>query len=146
MCSNITTRYTRSDTNVQDLHVLESKDLTELHFEDSLTHTNQNTKSTIIKSDGLVNIHIQTNSQQVVEKIFREEDAGLWFDEVSYINHIKYEIENNKITATLLGAVSPSLVVVTVKVEYDEDLKVADLVITEFPQKIFVFSPPIEEI
>lgn len=127
----ITTRYTGSDINVQDLHVLKSQDLTELHIEDPLTYTNQNTKSTIKKSDGIVNIHIQANSQQVVEKIFKEEDAGLWFDEVSYINHIKYEIEDNKITATLLGAVSPSLVVATVKIEYDQDLNAADLVITE---------------
>ncbi|MNJ63753.1 hypothetical protein D3C77_596740 [compost metagenome] len=103
----------------------------ELQSEDPLTYANENLKSTIAKSDGLVNIRVQIDSQQIVEKTFKEEDAGLWFDEVSYINHIHYGVENDKITATLLGAATPSLVVVSLKVEYDHDLKAAKLVLTE---------------
>ncbi|WP_438350931.1 hypothetical protein ACP8HI_09945 [Paenibacillus sp. FA6] len=129
----ITTPSTGSDINIQELHVLRSKDLMELQIDDPLTYINKNIKSSISKSHGTVKILIQTNSQKL-DKVFKEEDAGLWFDEVSFNNHIKYELVENKITATLLGTASPSLVVVSVKVDYDQNLKAIDLVISDIKE------------
>lgn len=117
-------------TNVlqQEIHVLNMEDLSEINIQDPIEAINKKVTSTINEKDGKVNVAIKWDGK-VIEKSYNESDAGIWFDEVTFGSIIMYEIIDNKITASILGAVSPSGFPVTAFVEYNSDLRVDTITI-----------------
>lgn len=119
-------------TNVlqQEIHVLNMEDLSEISIQNPIKAINKKATSTITKNEGKVNAVIKWDGK-VIEKSYYESEAGIWFDEVTFGSIITYEIIDNKITATVPGAVSPSEFPVTAFIEYGSDLKVDTIAILE---------------
>lgn len=114
----------------QEIHVLNMEDLSEINIQEPIGVINKKVNSTIAKKEGKVNVVIKWDGK-VIEKSYYESDSGIWFDEVTFGSIIMYEIIDNKITASVLGAVSPSGFPVTALVEYSPDLKVDTITILE---------------
>ncbi|WP_353094169.1 hypothetical protein [Tissierella praeacuta] len=106
------------------------EDLSEINTQDPIDEINKEVNSTITKKEGEVNVIIKWDGK-VIEKSYNESDAGIWFDEVTFGSVIMYEIIDNKITASILGAVSPSGFPVTAFIEYGSDLRVDTITILE---------------
>ena len=107
----------------KEIHILNMEDLSEISIQDPMQTINKEVTSTIAKNEGKVNVTVKWDGK-VIEESYNESDAGIWFDEVTFGSHTYYDIVDNKIIATISGAVSPSRFPVTAFIEYGSDLRV----------------------
>lgn len=114
----------------QKIHILNMDGLSEINIQDPIQTISKEVTSTIAKDEGKIKVTIKWN-ENVIEKNYNESDAGIWFDEVSFGSIIMYEIIDNKITASIIGSVSPSVFPVTAFIEYGSDLQVNTFTILE---------------
>lgn len=109
--------------NEQEIHVLNKEDLSELMLEDPLLAIKDRVTSQIIHDQDQIKVAVETAGVKV-ERTYTESDAVLWNEEVGFGSIIGYSVNDNVITATVPGSVSPALFAVDVKLEYGSDLKV----------------------
>jgi hypothetical protein len=114
----------------QEPHVLNLHDLSERPVENPVEAVKQQVKSRITKAGGKVNIIVQTDAQKI-EKSYDETYAAVWNEYVGFGSIVKYELSNNQIIAFVPGNVSAAEFAVTVRVEYDSDLKVKNITLIE---------------
>jgi hypothetical protein len=114
----------------QEAHVLNLNDLSELPVENPVEAVKQQVKSSITKAGGKVKIIVQTEAQKI-EKSYDETYAAVWNEYVGFGSIVKYELSDNQIIAFVPGNVSPAEFAVTVRVEYDSDLKVKNITLIE---------------
>ncbi|GAB6110235.1 M56 family metallopeptidase [Fusibacter bizertensis] len=114
----------------QEIHILNREDLYELNIQDPLEAIHKKVTSTIINKEGKVNVNLNWDGK-VIEKSYSESDAGIWFDEVAFGAIINYEIIDNKITASIPGAVSPSEFPVLAFIEYTPELEIDTITILD---------------
>lgn len=110
-------------SQVQEIHVLNKEDLSELAVEDPLKAIESQISSTITKSNGNVHVLVELNGEKL-DKTYQESDAGIWNERVAFGTIVNYEIQNNQLIANVPGAVSPAEFAITALVEYGPDLKV----------------------
>lgn len=126
----ILTTATGTGVNLQELHILKQSDLSEIEYERPLDYVNANIKQSITKDNGEVFVHIE-GADQVIDKTYKESDAGMWFDNVFFGSTITYEVKDGGITATLSGNVSPGESAVSAILEYDSTMKIKSMTLTE---------------
>ena len=112
----------------KEIHILNMEDLSEISIQDPIQTINKEVTSTIAKNEGKVNVTVKWDGK-VIEESYNESDAGIWFDEVTFGSHIYYDIVDNKIIATISGAVSPSRFPIEAFIGYNSDLKVDTITI-----------------
>ncbi len=123
----VLTKATGTEVNQQEIHVLDSN-LKELSIEDPLEFIKNKVSSAITEENEQVNVLVEYNGK-TVEKTYKSSDATLWFKNVHFGSIVNYKVENNKITATIPGQVSPTLFAVNVNAEYGKDLNIATVII-----------------
>lgn len=126
----ILTSGTGTGVMLQNIHVLNEKDLSELSIEDPVDAVQQNVQSSITKEDGKV-IVTAKYKDQTLKKEYNETDAGIWNNEVNFSQIVRYRVSDNKITAILPGAVSPAEFAFTALVQYGPNLKVSGIQLKE---------------
>lgn len=122
---------------LEEIHVLNKEDLTEIMIEDPLDAIEKKVNSKITKSNGKVNVVIEWDDKKI-EKSYKESEAGVWNEYVFWGGIMKYQLHNNKIYAIVPGSVATTWYVVVAIVEYGPDLKartitVKDLDGTNYP-------------
>ncbi|MFM9279261.1 copper amine oxidase N-terminal domain-containing protein [Paenibacillus jiagnxiensis] len=126
----ILTSGTGTGVLIQNIHVLNGKDLSELPIENPVDAVQQNVQTSIIKEDGKV-IVAATYKDQTLKKEYNEADAGVWNSKVSFSQIVRYTVKDNKINAILPGAVSPAEFAFTAVVQYGSDLKISNIQLEE---------------
>lgn len=126
----ILTTATGTGVNLQELHILKQSDLSEIEYELPLDYINANIKHSITRDNGEVFVHVE-GADQVINKTYKESDAGMWFDQVVFGSTVTYEVVDGVISATLSGNVSPGESAVSATVEYDSNMKIKSMTLTE---------------
>ncbi len=121
----LTTGY-GTGVHVQEIHILNSEDLTERYIEDPVETINNTVASSITVNGDKVDMSIKWNGR-TIEKSYDKSYAGSWFEKIAFGAIVNYEVVNNRIIAKVPGAMSPSEFPVTAVLEYDENLKVKNL-------------------
>nr|WP_312578079.1 hypothetical protein [Sedimentibacter sp.] len=125
----LTTGY-GTGVHVQDIHILNLENLTEIFIEDPVEAINSAVTSSIIADGSKVNVEVKWDDQ-TIEKAYDKSYAGLWFEKVVFGSHVEYEVENNRIVAKVSGAISPAGFAFTAVVLYDENLKVINIEVVD---------------
>jgi len=123
----LTTDY-GTGVHVQDIHILNLEDLTEIDIEDPVEAINNTVTSSIVADVNKVNVEVKWDDK-TLEKTYDESYTVNWFESVSFGSHIYYEVVGNKIVLRVSGAVSHSHFPfdVILEYEYDENLKVVNI-------------------
>ena len=113
---------------VQDIHILNLEDLTEIDIEDPVEAINNTVTSSIVADVNKVNVEVKWDDK-ILEKTYDESYTVNWFESVSFGSHIYYEVVGNKIVSRVSGAVSHSHFpyYVILEYEYDENLKAVNI-------------------
>ena len=111
---------------VQDIHILNLEDLTEIHIEDPIESINNTFSSSIVADGNKVNVEIKWEDK-TLKKTYDESYTVNWFEKISFGSHVYYEVIDNKIISRVSGAVSHSHFPFSVILEYDENLKVINI-------------------
>lgn len=130
----------------QDIHVLNMGDLSEINIQNPMEEINKNVSSTITENEGKVNVTVKWNGKIIEKSNYNPDYAGIWFDEVSFGSHIRYDIIDNKIIANVSGAISPAGFPITVFMEYNSDLKVNSIAISLYAIPYEISTMPLTEI
>ncbi len=125
----LTTGY-GTGVHVQDIHILNLENLTEIFIEDPIEAINSTVTSSIIADGNKVNVEVKWDNQ-TIEKTYDKSYAGLWFEKVAFGSHVEYEVENNRIVAKVSCAISPAGFAFTAVVLYDENLKVINIEVVD---------------
>lgn len=121
----LTTDY-GTGVHVQDIHVLNAEDLTELNIQDPLEALNDTVTSSVNVIGDKVNATVRWYRISI-EKNYDKSFSDNWFEEVSFGSHIEYKVEDSRIVAYISGAVSPSEFPFTAVLRYDDKLKITNI-------------------
>ena len=113
-----------------DIHILNIEDLTEIDIEDPVEAIKNTVTSSIVADGNKVNVEVNWDGK-IIEKTYDKSYAGMWFEEVVFGSHVRYEVSNNRIFAKVTGAISPAGFPFTAVVEYDENLKVINIEVVD---------------
>lgn len=126
----ILTTATGTGVYQQELHIMKQRDLSEIEYEQAVDYVNTNIQQSVVRANGEVVIHAE-GPNSVVDKIYKESDAETWFDQIVFGSTITYEVIDGVLIATLSGNVSPAESAVTATVEYDSNMKIKNMTLTE---------------
>ncbi|NYB73734.1 M56 family metallopeptidase [Sedimentibacter hydroxybenzoicus DSM 7310] len=129
----LTTGY-GTGVQVQDIHILNSEDLSEINIEDPLEAINKTVSSSITINGDIVSVEIKWNGNSI-EKSYDKSYAGVWLDKVSFGSIINYEIVNDRIVVKVPGQMSPAAFPFIAVVEYDENLIITNIEVMEIVDK-----------
>lgn len=130
----------------QEIHVLNTKELSEINIQNPIEIINKKVTSRIVEDEGKVNITVKWGERVIENSYYSSDYADVWFDEVIFESIINYEVIDNKIFATVPGAVSPSSFPITAFIEYGPDLKASNIAISLYSVPDSTFSLPLTEI
>ena len=131
----ITTKWTGTEINVQEVHIFNIDTLEEIKVQDPLDIIAKNVKTKVNKTKDTIDIKININGKETNidgkninmlynESLFKKH----WRDNIYFGNYINYELTNGKLKASIGGQVSFITYVGEVKVEYkfENNMLVAD--------------------
>ena len=130
----------------QEIHVLNTKELSEINIQNPIEIINKKVTSRIVEDEGKVNITVKWGERVIENSYYSSDYADVWFDEVIFESIINYDVIDNKIFATVPGAVSPSSFPITAFIEYGPDLKASNIAISLYSVPDSTFSLPLTEI
>lgn len=113
----------------EEIHILNIEDLSEINIENPFKAINKKITSSINENEGKVNVTIKWDGKVIEENHYGIDDSVSWFDEVTFGSHICYDIVDNKIIATISGAVSHSRFSMRAFLGYNSNLKVDTIAI-----------------
>ncbi|AFC33335.1 hypothetical protein PM3016_6727 [Paenibacillus mucilaginosus 3016] len=120
-----------SGVSVQELHVVNEEDLTELAVEHPVDAAASRVESEVTpRQDGTVHVSARTDGS-LVRRTYSAGDAGSWLGEVHFGSIVKYRVDENRITALLPGQVSPAEFALIAEAEYGRDLRVQRILLRE---------------
>lgn len=131
----ITTKWTGTGINVQEVHIFNIDTLEEIKVQDPLDIISKNVKTKVNKTKDTIDIKININGKEIniggehINKIYNESlFKKRWRDNLFFGNMINYEFTNGKLKASIGGQVSFIAYVGEVKVEYkfENNMLVAD--------------------
>jgi hypothetical protein len=86
---------TGTGLHVQEIHVLDQKDLSEIPVEDPVAYLKQHVESVIPHENSKVTVEVKGNEQDYI-MTFDETDVGVWNEQVSFGQIIRYNVTDNK--------------------------------------------------
>ncbi|GMK37473.1 hypothetical protein PCCS19_05270 [Paenibacillus sp. CCS19] len=116
-----------------EVHVLE-EDFTEFEVQDPIAVVKEELKSTVSSKDGK-KTYTLTYKDNTITKEYKDEDAGMWFDEAAIGNIVTYRVDNQHLIAEVSAQASPGLFVANVEAAFEaknNKLEVSNLAIKEF--------------
>ncbi|MDD4729734.1 MAG: hypothetical protein PHN55_13435 [Dysgonamonadaceae bacterium] len=113
----------------QEIRLLNMEDLSEISIQNPVEAINEKITSTIIKGGDKVNVTVKWDGKMIDQSYYNPNYSGFWFEEVSFGDRVSYDIIEDKIIASVLGAISPSGFPITVFLEYDSNLEVNNIAI-----------------
>ncbi|AEI45668.1 hypothetical protein [Paenibacillus mucilaginosus] len=120
-----------SGVNVQELHVLNEEDWTEIPVEHPADAAASRVESEVTpRQDGTVHVSARTDGS-LVQRTYSTGDAGSWLGEVHFGSIVEYRVDENRIAALLPGQVSPAEFALTAEAEYGRDLRVKRILLRE---------------
>lgn len=130
----------------REIHILNIEDLSENSIENPIEAINKKITSNIAENEGKVNVTVKWDGKIIEESYYEIDDSVSWFDDVVFGSHIYYEIDDNKIIATISGAVSYSRFPIMALLRYDSDLKVDTIAIELYHMPYGYSNSPLTEI
>lgn len=115
---------------LEEIHVLNKEDLTEIIVENPLNAIYKKVNSKITKNNGKVNMVVRWDDKKI-EKTYNELDAGVWNEKVGFGGIVEYQLHNNKIYAIVPGSVATTWYDVVAVVEYGPDLRVRNIMVKD---------------
>lgn len=100
---------------IQQIHVLDPDNFSEFKVESPLDFIKKNVEAKVLSNGVQITMN---NSTIFIDKTKIVSDPKQWFSDVSYSNHIKFNIENNSLIADVGVQVSPSAYVGKIVAEY----------------------------
>lgn len=113
----------------QEVHILSKDNLDELPIEDALNFMKNYAKSQIVHVDGKVIVTLSIGKESI-EKIYDESFVTVWNEEIGFGAIIEYQVIDHKLIAVFEGSISPVEYPLTVKLIYNDELKIQDIEIT----------------
>lgn len=121
----ITTKWTGTGINVQEVHIFNIDTLEEIKVQDPLDIISKNVKTKVNKTKDIIDIKININGKETniggenINMIYNESlFKKRWRDNLYFGNMINYEFTNGKLKASIGGQVSFIAYIGEVKVEY----------------------------
>lgn len=112
------------------------EDLSEITgMENPLEAISNNVSSTITKNHGQVYVKVEW-AGNIIEKTYKESDAGVWNDKVAFGNILKYTVYENKVYAFVSGSLSfGGFYEVEAVIEYGPDLKARKITVEDISKE-----------
>lgn len=113
----ILTTGTGNDIHIEEVHVINSDNFSEIKVANPLDILKNTAQTTITKQNNNVFIKITLNKKTKIIKR-KNSDVGFWFENVYFGNLTHYDIKNNLLTVRVGAQVSPSGFVGEVVITY----------------------------
>ncbi|WP_426449672.1 hypothetical protein ACP26L_32140 [Paenibacillus sp. S-38] len=115
-----------SGVHVQELHVLNEEELTELPVENPAEAVASRVNTEVTVRDETVQVRAEAGGS-LFQRTYSPWDAGMWFEHAYFGMNVKYKIDEDRITAVLPGQVSPGEFALWAEAEYGRDLRVKEI-------------------
>ncbi|MNZ36241.1 hypothetical protein D3C78_536560 [compost metagenome] len=90
---------------LQDIHMLNTKDLSEIAVQDPIDYVNSHSSSTIVNKDDKVNINLEINKKGF-RFSYEAKEAGVWNEQLSFGYILNYSMQDNRLQAEIPAVAS----------------------------------------